>query len=177
MDSLWRIALRCAYRLLRVWWWLTHPDVRGAYVAVWCDDRLLLIRNSYRSGETVPCGAVKRSEHPAEAAVRELAEEVGITVAEGDLRFAREVVVDFEGKRDHAHFFELHRPRDPALRIDRREVEWAGFVHRSQLRDRPLLPHVRGYLDSLEPASPEPAAPGDRPGVDQAGRARSQSAR
>ena len=30
------------------------PALQSAYVAVWWEDRLLLIRNSYRSGETLP---------------------------------------------------------------------------------------------------------------------------
>ena len=173
-DSLWRIALRGAYVLLRAWWWLRRPTVRGAYVAVWCGDRLLLVRNSYRSGETVPCGAVKRAERPAQAAVRELFEEVGIDVPEAVLRFAREVVVEFENKADHAHFFELRVTPEPAVRIDRREVVWAGFVPRSKLRERPLLPHLRGYLDGLDGLDGLGApAPGSKA---HEARARSQSA-
>ena len=37
-DALWRIGLRGAYRVLRVYWWLRSPEVHGAYVAVWQGD-------------------------------------------------------------------------------------------------------------------------------------------
>lgn len=156
-DALWRIGLRAAYRILRVAWWLRRPVMHGAYVAVWQDDRLLLVRNSYRRGETVPCGAIGRSESPRQAAARELAEEVGIAVPEAELHFACELEVDFESKRDHAHFFELRSSRELSVRIDDREVVWAGFVERSDLAGRPLVPHVRGYLERLAGASGAPA--------------------
>ena len=151
-NALWRIGLRGAYRLLRVAWWLRHPEVHGAYVAVWRDDRLLLVRNSYRRGETVPCGAIGRTETPRRAAARELAEEVGIVVPEDELVAAGELEVEFEGKRDHAHFFELRLARDVPVRVDEREVVWAEFVPRGRLPERPLVPHVRGYLERLSAA-------------------------
>ena len=153
-DALWRIGLRGAYLVLRGVWWLRNPEMHGAYVAVWQGDRLLLVRNSYRRGETVPCGAIARGESPGQAAVRELAEEVGIACSEAALRFAGELEVAFEGKRDHAHFFELQVPADVVVRIDRREVVWAQFVEREALRGRPLVPHVRAYVDRRGPDDP-----------------------
>ena len=152
-DALWRIALRGAYLTLRTWWWLRHPEVAGAYVAVWRGDRLLLIRNSYRRGETVPCGAIHASESPVRAAVRELGEEVGIHVREADLRFVREYLVDFEDKIDHAHFFELRVESAMPIRVDNREVVWADFISTGELEARPLVPHVRVYLESLRSQS------------------------
>jgi 8-oxo-dGTP diphosphatase len=156
-DALWRIALRCAYRLLRVWWWLFRPEVHGAYVAVWRDDQLLLIRNSYRRGETVPCGAIGRRESVRAAAASELAEEVGIVVGEDELSFACEVTVAFESKTDHAHFFELRVGGEVPVRIDRREVSWAEFVPAAELADRPLVPHLRAYLDQRPAPSSQSA--------------------
>lgn len=147
-DALWRIALRGAYLGLRAWWWLRHPEVHGAYVAVWQGEHLLLIRNSYRTGETVPCGAIHASESPVRAAVRELREEVGVHVPEAELRFAGEYVVDFEDKIDHAHFFELRLESMIPIQPDNREVIWAGFVLAHELPARPLVPHVRAYLDA-----------------------------
>lgn len=116
-------------------------------MAVWQDTRLLLIRNSYRSAETVPCGAIEDGESPREAARRELFEEVGIETPEEALAPAGEFVVDFDHKHDHAHFFELLAPPNVEIRIDRREVVWGEFVDASELRERPLVPHVRAYLE------------------------------
>jgi 8-oxo-dGTP pyrophosphatase MutT (NUDIX family) len=153
LDQLWRIGLRCAYWGLRAWRWIRHPHVYGAYVAVWRGHDLLLIRNSYRAGETVPCGAIHRRETPMAAAARELFEEVGIEASEADLVPAGEVVVDFENAVDHAHFFELRVGAEAGLSIDRREVIWAGFVPAESLRERPLVPHLRRYLETALPDS------------------------
>ena len=149
LDALWRVALRLAYRSLRVWWWLRQPEAHGAYVAVWRGERLLLIRNSYRRGETVPCGAIARGETPRAAARRELAEEVGIRVPEERLVDAGHHSVEFESKLDHASFFELGLEADEEdveIRVDRREVVWGEFVVEDELGRRPLVPHVRAYL-------------------------------
>jgi 8-oxo-dGTP pyrophosphatase MutT (NUDIX family) len=145
---MWRIGLRCAYLVLRVWWWLRRPEVHGAYVAVWQDHRLLLIRNSYRDGVSVPCGAIHRRESSLQAAVRELHEEVGIAVRPDDLVSVGEFVVSFEDKIDHAHFFELAVTRDVCVQIDEREVIHAEFVEEDELVARPLVPHLRAYLEA-----------------------------
>jgi 8-oxo-dGTP diphosphatase len=152
LDLLWRVGLRIAIRLLRVVWFFQRPLANGAYVAVWWDGNLLLIRNSYRDGEAVPCGAIDRGETPVQAAARELVEEAGIVAATEDLRFVCEIVVNFDFKEDHAHFFELHLETPPTVRIDNREVIWAQFVPEPELQGRPLLPHVRGYLKARQAA-------------------------
>jgi 8-oxo-dGTP diphosphatase len=161
LDLLWRLGLRIAIHVLRGVWFFTRPDAQGAYVAVWWDDRLLLIRNSYRPGEVIPCGAIKRGETPAHAAARELREEVGIDSAESDLQFVCEICIPFEHKRDHSHFFELHLESEPSMRVDNREVVWAGFVPRRELTTRPLVPHVQRYLTAREQSDDRAAARDD----------------
>ena len=146
VDWLWRVALRVAIRVLRVVWFFQRPLAQGAYVAVWWDDRLLVIRNSYRAEEGVPAGAIDRGETAVQAAVRELREEVGVHATEDELRYVCEVVVPYDFKDDHSHFFELRRDARPAVAVDNREVVWAEFVPEAELDARPLLPHVRGYL-------------------------------
>jgi 8-oxo-dGTP pyrophosphatase MutT (NUDIX family) len=146
MDLLWRIILTVGYRLLRFWWLVRQPVSRGAFVAVWCNNTLLLIENSYRSGETIPSGGIARRESPRQAARRELEEEVGIAAAEEDLVFADEVVVSYEHKEDHAYIFELHLDQVPPLSPDGREVTRAEFCRADDLPHRPLAPHVRTYL-------------------------------
>ena len=91
LDAAIRTAYRLGYPVFRLWWFVRRPRVRGAYVAVWHDGRLLLIRNSYKTGETVPCGGLRRGESPRAGARRELEEEVGIAVHEGEtIRFLLE---------------------------------------------------------------------------------------
>jgi 8-oxo-dGTP diphosphatase len=152
-DALWRLAYRVAYRLMRVWWWIRRPAQNSAYVAVWRGDDLLLIRNSYRSGVTIPCGDIGRRETPRQAARRELEEEVGIRVGADDLEFVCDLNLDFENKDDHAYFFELHRGAEAPIEIaiDRREVIWAEFCPLNSLYFVALTPHVLMYLSRRDP--------------------------
>jgi len=146
-DRLWRLGLRAAHRVLRAWWQLRRPLVHGAWVALWCEDRLLVVRNSYRGDLSLPSGGIRRREPPRQAAARELREEVGIAISPERLRFAGVVAVDYEGKRDRAHFFELELDSPPAIRVDRREVVEAAFRTPQELAGQPLVPHVRVYLE------------------------------
>jgi 8-oxo-dGTP diphosphatase len=150
IDRAWRLALFAAYRILRAWWFVRRPAVDGAYVALWCDDSLLLIRNSYKRGETVPSGSIHRGESPRDAARRELEEEVGVRATADSLRAVAAFTVAYHHKRDRAHFFELRLEDEPEIRIDRREVVWASFRPADELARRPLVPHVRAYLEHTD---------------------------
>ena len=78
VDRIWQLMYVVAYRLLKCWWWLRRPHGRGAYVAVWVGNQILIIRNSYKRSFCVPAGGVDRGETYLEAAARELREESGI---------------------------------------------------------------------------------------------------
>ncbi len=156
IDRMWRAGLFVAYRAARAWWFVRRPSVRSAYVAVWWDGRLLVIRNSYKRGETVPCGGLRRGESPRSGARRELEEEVGIAVAESALVPALDWVMEHESTRDHVHFFEVHLADRPAVQVDRREVVWGEFFGLEELASRPLNRPVRHYLSARDD-EPRPA--------------------
>ena len=142
-----RSVLKCGYLALRASRRFRNPLTHGAYVAVWSGERLLLIRNSYKPGETLPAGGLKRGESHREAARRELAEEVGIDVRADQLDYACELEIHGRYGRDRSQFFELHFERDPEVRIDRREVVWWTFCPADELVERPLIRIVRRYLE------------------------------
>lgn len=89
------------------------------------DGEVLLIRNSY--GDTgrflLPGGGVGRGESAAEAAIREVREELG--VAAEQLEHAWTYQSTAEGKRDTIHLFRAV-VSDP-IRIDQLEVVEARF--------------------------------------------------
>ena len=145
-DRLWRVGLRCAYRLQLAVWSVLRPHIRGAHVAVWHGGRILVIRNSYRRRLSLPAGMLKRHERPAEAAARELAEEVGIVVPGDALRYAGQIIDASGPAVEHAHIFELRCREEPALRVDGREVIWAGFLPPEQALERGLVSVVCRYL-------------------------------
>ena len=152
LDSLWRLALRLVYRLLLVWWRVRRPVKRGAHVAVWHGDRVLVIRNSYRKLLSLPAGGRARGETFLEAAVRELREEVGISADPRELAYYGEIVHDARHAEDHAHLFELRCARAPEVRVDRREVIWAEFLAPGDALARGVVGVVRLYLEAASRA-------------------------
>jgi len=163
LDRGWRAAYIVAYRLLRIWWFFRRPLIRGAFVAVWHDDALLVIRNSYRREETLPSGRIERGETPRAAARRELHEEVGIAIEESDLVQVVEFDVNFKYAREYASIFEL-RPRErPVPRVDHREVTDAYYVESAALAKHSFTPYVRDYLTWMEERTENLAAAKNRP--------------
>ncbi len=136
-DALWRALHRLATLLWDARNFLLRPKIHGAIVLVRVGRELLLIRNSYRPWYTVPGGRIGRGEEPRLAAARELHEEVWLSASPDTLRALGEFVVHHSYIEDHVHAFELRLEARPALRIDSREVVWAGF-------------HDEGELDALE---------------------------
>ena len=154
MSTLWRWALKLLYAAALCYWWVVRPTERGAYVALWCRGRILVIRNSYRSAYTLPAGRLKRSEEPAEGARRELEEEVGVVVSSDRLRRACELVSREEFKTDVSTVFEIELDEEPALHPDGREVAWAAFLDLAEARQLRMTSIVSQYFQWLEGRPP-----------------------
>jgi 8-oxo-dGTP pyrophosphatase MutT (NUDIX family) len=150
LDRLWRLGLFLAYRGALLLWFLTRPRHEGALVALWHEQRVLVLRFSYRRALGLPGGGMRRGERAADAAARELAEELGLTVAPGSLRLAFEVATAWEYRRNHVRIFELELTRVPAIAIDRREVTAAFFMTADEALAQELVPDVRAYLATRE---------------------------
>ncbi len=58
---------------------LLHPVDLGTAALVEQGGKIVLVRHSYKSGWMLPGGAVSRGEPPADAIIRELQEEIGLT--------------------------------------------------------------------------------------------------
>ena len=152
VDRFWRLAYRVGFRAARLWWRLRRPDHDGAVVAVWLDGRILAVQQSYRSNLSWPGGGIRRGEEPREAARRELREELGLEVRPDDLVLAREMVVDWDFRRERVRVFELRLRAEPVLRIDNREIVAARFVEpRALLAEAVLPPFIRAHLGEPHP--------------------------
>jgi 8-oxo-dGTP diphosphatase len=151
IDFAYRMAYRCAYRLLRIYWRVAHPSTHGALVALWCDGQLLLVQNSYVPFRSLPGGSVHRHESARDAAVRELREEVGIDARPEDLRQVVDEVHEWEGKSDHVVIFELTLPDRPVIKIDNREVVSAEFCSPERALELPLFPLIRHAIARRSP--------------------------
>jgi 8-oxo-dGTP pyrophosphatase MutT (NUDIX family) len=124
------VALR--HRLIgkaaRLWWWLRRPRTLGVRALVHDDaGRIALVRHTYAENWYLPGGGVKKGESFEAAALREVAEEIGLTGCTIErilgLYHSRR-----EYKDDHIVLFVVHAPgtRDIA-RHDRMEIAEADW--------------------------------------------------
>lgn len=140
-----RAALRLAHALRHRYRRLARPDLQGcSIIAIDLDGRLLLVRHSYGPAAwALPGGGVKRGEDPAEAARRELREELGCEARSVTLVSVSEE--EISGAPHRAHLFEIRI--DDAPRPDRREVIEARFFPTHSLPE-PLSPIARARIDA-----------------------------
>ena len=98
---------------------------------------------SYLRYWNLPGGYVKSSETGKQAALRELAEEVGIRGVDPEaLRPAYDDRRPWEGKRDRVEIFELDVETRPTIDIDNREIIGARFVPGPEALQMPLFPPI-----------------------------------
>ena len=139
-----RLALRAAHAVRRRWWRIAQVRLEGCRVlAIDGQGRVLLIRHSYGSGNwLLPGGGIARGEAPLAAAVRELAEETGLTLDEP--RCLAVLNEPLYGTVNRVHLF-AGRARGP-LCCDGREVIEARFFVRGEWPAR-LSPQLAQRLD------------------------------
>lgn len=146
VDLGFRTGYRVAHRMLRAYWRVRRPNTHGALIAVWYEGRLLLVKNSYRRFYTLPGGYVRTGESAAQAAQRELEEEVDLQVPLDRLREAYSRVHPFENRQDKVTIVEVEVDEPPCLKVDNREVVWASFEPPDAILRRPIVPHLAEYL-------------------------------
>ena len=147
LDLLFRIAYRNAYRLMRIYWSVRHPEVHGALVAIWHDGKILLVQNSYVPYRSLPGGYVHAHETARDAALRELREETGISATPADLKSVVDEHHEWEGKREHIEIFDLDVSERPRIEVDNREVVQAGFFAPDEALKLRLFPPIRRVIE------------------------------
>jgi 8-oxo-dGTP pyrophosphatase MutT (NUDIX family) len=124
-----RLGYRLAYTLLRVYWLIRRPSLRGVKCALTAGDEVLLVRHTYGSRAwDLPGGSIKRGESPLSAARREMSEELGVSI--DDWRDLGTVVVNIDRRRDHVYCFQAEAV-GRQVTIDRGELSDAGWFPRS----------------------------------------------
>ena len=153
-DGLFRFGLRAAYRGARIWWFIRRPKHEASLVAIWQAKKLLLVRQSYRRALCLPGGGLTRNETPDEAAIREVQEEIGLSLtAEAvSLTLVLETVSDFRPSK--IRFYETKLSDPPVIRVDRREIISACFYELDSLPEMDLDPLVEHYMKEFQRSDP-----------------------
>lgn len=138
-----RAAYRGAYAAMRGYWFLRRPDVKGVKCVLTDGQRVLLVRHTYgRRGWDLPGGAVRRREPPAQAASREMREELGVVV--GQWNELGEVRAWIDHRRDHMHCYQAEIAGQP-ITMDPCELSAVQWFDRERLPS-PLGPFVTRIL-------------------------------
>jgi 8-oxo-dGTP diphosphatase len=147
VDRAYQLGYFAAYRMMRAYWRVRRPVTHGALVVLWNRGEVLLVRNSYVPYYSAPGGYVNRHEDARDAAVRELKEELGISVAPERLHLALELTHPWENKLDHVKLFELELSERPVVSVDHREVVEAGWFTPERTRALSVFPPLQRVID------------------------------
>lgn len=113
-------------------------------------DEVLLVRSWAGNGDwDLPGGGIHDGEQPVKAAVRELHEELSIVADPESLQHAE--TADFSKGWIHykAHYFALHLPEKPVLRLQASEIVAAQWVDIGKLDEYRLPDAYREYIQRL----------------------------
>ena len=140
-----------AYELYRL---VRRPHTHGALVAIWWHEQLLLVQTSYRHGYGLPGGGLRLGETAAQAALRELQEELGLTVPSSWLQKPWTLTEHQAGGRNTVTIFSLPWPaageptdQPPPLNPDQLEIVATAWMARGQALRHVLPAHLRRYLE------------------------------
>lgn len=150
MNRIYQIALKIVFRVAQVYWFLFRPTTFGVHVAVWHNERILIIKNSYRDYYSLPGGYIKRGEDPKVAAARECAEEVNLQIQAEQLTVVGEFFSNKEYKKETVIFFEANLAQNAEFEVDAREVIWGKFLHPSEALSLNLHGFVRRFLNERQ---------------------------
>lgn len=143
-----RLGYRAAHAMMRAYWRVRRTHTHGALAALWCDGKILVIQTTYRDAVSLPGGYVKRGESPAGAVVRELREEIGLTIDERRVVHGYHGTHEFEHREDTLDIFAVELDERPLVRPNRYELEWARWRDPEEVLAMPnVTPHLRDYLE------------------------------
>lgn len=113
-------------------WQQTLPTKKSsAAVAIVCGNDALMVKASYKNEWTFPGGVVDENESPQTAALRELHEEVGVTLTSSDVSFLGVIYTPAgDGFKDRYSFVFRHdaASMNIPLLLQESEIEAAEWV-------------------------------------------------
>jgi 8-oxo-dGTP pyrophosphatase MutT (NUDIX family) len=102
-----RVAMTAIQQVRRAFWFVSRPRAFGVHaVAFTPNGKVILVRHSYARGWRLPGGGIRRGENPAEAILRELEEEIGLS-SWREIRRVRDFEHRPDFRRGHGSLFRL----------------------------------------------------------------------
>jgi len=143
-----RRLLRLGHRLRLAWGRRFGTGGVGARIAVFHEDRVLLVRHTYLDGLYLPGGGVKRGEAPRDAAAREVFEETGARIE------APEPFGDYAvGANGGRVFVFTARATSVEVRADGWEIEAVGW-YRTDALPNDVSPATRRRIAEIVAGEP-----------------------
>lgn len=148
-DRAVRFALTALHGLLKLNWFVRRPRTFGAHaIAMTAERRIILVKLRYAPGWRVPGGGRAKTEHPREAILRELREEIGMS-SHGRVRIAAELEEESDFKHDLASLLIVedvqYRPRRWSWEVEQ--------VREFSIDNLPsdLSPRSARWIDAMRP--------------------------
>ena len=116
---------KIGYSIAKMYWFFRRPTTTGVRCIVTCENQILLIRHTYGSSLlTTVGGGVKPGESLEQAVIREISEEVGLSLH--SIKHAGSIEHTKEFKKDTIHVFSAATD-SRELKIDPDEIKEAGW--------------------------------------------------
>ncbi|HUD10138.1 MAG TPA: NUDIX hydrolase [Candidatus Saccharimonadales bacterium] len=130
----------------RIGYWLTWPLLwvylrdshRTRLVLINDTGKLLVVRGwvADSSRWSLPGGGLHRGEEPQHGLLREVHEEVGLTLAPDKLRLLKEMPVHIKGFHFYVHIFMATITGEPTLHLQRFEITDAQWIDYHTLNEK-----------------------------------------
>lgn len=132
---------------VRMYWRIIKPVTYGARVLVVHDNQVLLVQPRRSNYWNFPGGGIKKTEDPAQGALRELYEETGIVIDLVDYQLG-EYCSKAEGKRDTVFIFVASAKSKiiPKLELEIQKAEWFSFDRLPETITKPTQWRIDEYL-------------------------------
>ena len=138
MDKLKWLIYKISHPFVRLYWKIFKPKTYGARAIIIHEANILLVKNINVNHWSLPGGKIDKGETPEECLLRELKEELALSISKVDYKLG-EYLSDKEGKRDTVYIFVVK------LLSPNFEKQW-------ELRDAQWFPLSR-LPENLSPAT------------------------
>ncbi len=151
IETIKNIVYSTALVTVRMYWRIVKPVTFGARVLVVHDQQVLLVQPRKSNYWNFPGGGIKKTENPAQGALRELHEETGIIINAVDYQLG-EYCSKAEGKRDTVFIFVATALNKtiPKLEIEIQKAEWFSLGELPETVTKPTRRRINEYLKGMK---------------------------